>query len=178
MRNLSNKLGLIAAVSCLAWMGNVRSVRAAEENPPPPDERLQRMERRLNELAERQEQMLRRFGEQREQRIRRFGDAPRAQAPMAAPDREALRPPTPPPAPVGPAVGKPHQDRPLLGLFLLVCLICNILLAIWIAMDIRKRGEGSGLFIALAVVAGVPAAIIYSLARIGDRLPGAVKPAA
>ena len=44
-----------------------------------------------------------------------------------------------------------------------------ILLAIWICTDIRKRGEGSGIFIALALLAGVPAAIIYTLVRIGDK---------
>ena len=50
-------------------------------------------------------------------------------------------------------------------------MICNILLAIWIFTDIRKRGEGSGIFIVMALVAGIPAALIYSLTRIGDRRP-------
>jgi hypothetical protein len=49
-------------------------------------------------------------------------------------------------------------------------IICNILMAIWIYTDSRKRGEGSGIFVALALVAGIPAAIIYSLVRIGDKL--------
>jgi hypothetical protein len=49
-------------------------------------------------------------------------------------------------------------------------IVCNILLAIWIFTDSRKRGEGSGIFIALALLAGVPAAIIYSLVRIGDKI--------
>jgi len=51
----------------------------------------------------------------------------------------------------------------------LIGLIFNILLAIWIYTDIRKRGEGSGIFIALALFAGIPAAIIYSIVRIGDK---------
>jgi hypothetical protein len=54
-------------------------------------------------------------------------------------------------------------------LCLLVAFIFNILLAIWIFTDIRKRGEGSGIFIALALLAGIPAAIIYSIVRIGDK---------
>ncbi len=66
----------------------------------------------------------------------------------------------------------------LLGLVLLVCLVCNILLTVWIFTDIRKRGEGSGIFIAMALVAGIPAAIIYSLARIGDKVAAAEKPKA
>jgi len=57
----------------------------------------------------------------------------------------------------------------------LACIVCNILLAIWIYTDIRKRGEGSGIFIALALVAGIPAAIIYSLVRLGDKISLAEK---
>jgi hypothetical protein len=57
----------------------------------------------------------------------------------------------------------------LIGLLLLIGSVCNILLAVWIFTDIRKRGEGSGLFIALALLAGIPTAIIYSLVRIGDK---------
>ena len=56
-----------------------------------------------------------------------------------------------------------------MGLFLLVAVVFNILLAVWIFTDIRKRGEGSGIFIALALLAGIPAAIIYALVRIGDK---------
>ncbi len=56
-----------------------------------------------------------------------------------------------------------------MGLFFLVACISNILIAIWIYTDIRKRGEGPGIFIALALMAGVPAAIIYAIVRIGDK---------
>jgi hypothetical protein len=56
-----------------------------------------------------------------------------------------------------------------MGLIFLAAILCNILLTIWIFTDIRKRGEGSGIFVAMALVAGIPAAIIYALARIGDR---------
>ena len=52
---------------------------------------------------------------------------------------------------------------------ILVGFIFNILVAVWIFTDIRKRGEGSGLFIALALLAGIPAAIIYAIVRIGDK---------
>jgi len=43
--------------------------------------------------------------------------------------------------------------------------------AIWIFTDIRKRGEGHGIFVALALLAGIPTAIIYALVRIGDKKP-------
>ena len=57
----------------------------------------------------------------------------------------------------------------LVKLCILVGFIFNILVAVWIFTDIRKRGEGSGLFIALALLAGIPAAIIYAIVRIGDK---------
>jgi hypothetical protein len=70
--------------------------------------------------------------------------------------------------PAGPA--QAHKAlHDLLGLFMLVALIFNILAAIWIYTDIRKRGEGPGIFIALALIAGVPAALIYAIVRIGDK---------
>ena len=65
----------------------------------------------------------------------------------------------------------------MLRLIILACIVCNVLLAVWIYSDIRKRGEGSGIFIALALVAGIPAAIIYSLVRIADKVPTAGKQA-
>ena len=51
----------------------------------------------------------------------------------------------------------------------LVWLVCNILLASWIFMDIRKLGQGHGIFVALALLAGFPAAILYAVVRIGDK---------
>ena len=52
---------------------------------------------------------------------------------------------------------------------LLVLFACHILLASWIYTDIRKLGQGHGIFIALALLAGFPAAILYALIRIGDK---------
>ena len=57
----------------------------------------------------------------------------------------------------------------LLGCVLLVLFVCHILLASWIYMDIRKLGQGNGIFIILALLAGFPAAILYALVRIGDK---------
>jgi hypothetical protein len=50
-----------------------------------------------------------------------------------------------------------------------VWLVCNVLLAAWIFTDIRKQGQGHGIFIALALLAGFPTAILYALVRIGDK---------
>src|SRR5258708_39047738 len=63
MKILSWKSCLVAGVSCLMLFGNTKSVCSAQENPAGPDERLQRLEWRINELAERQDQMLRRLGD-------------------------------------------------------------------------------------------------------------------
>jgi hypothetical protein len=57
----------------------------------------------------------------------------------------------------------------LLKVALLVLFACHILLAAWIYSDIRKLGQGHGIFIALALLAGFPAAILYALVRIGDK---------
>ncbi len=51
---------------------------------------------------------------------------------------------------------------------LLALFACHILLAVWIFLDIRKRGEGHGIFIALALLAGFCAAILYALVRLAD----------
>jgi hypothetical protein len=48
-------------------------------------------------------------------------------------------------------------------------LACHVLLAVWVFTDIRKRGEGHGIFIALTLLGGFPAAVVYALVRIGDR---------
>ncbi|MGD0058422.1 MAG: hypothetical protein ABSD58_03300 [Verrucomicrobiia bacterium] len=64
------------------------------------------------------------------------------------------------------------EIRCVVGIFraiLVVWLVCNVLLASWIFTDIRKLGQGHGIFIALALLAGFPAAILYAVVRIGDK---------
>jgi hypothetical protein len=51
---------------------------------------------------------------------------------------------------------------------LFAIFICHILLAVWVFLDIRKRGEGHGIFIALALLAGFCGAILYALVRLAD----------
>ena len=88
------------------------------------------------------------------------------------PGRDGLRDNSPVPGgeiPMSPTAKILKDIAGMLHLCLFIGLIFNILLAIWIFSDIRKRGEGSGIFVALALLAGAPAAIIYSLVRLGDR---------
>jgi len=64
------------------------------------------------------------------------------------------------------------EIRCVLGIFrtiLVVWVVCNVLLASWIFTDIRRLGQGHGIFIALALLAGFPAAILYAGVRIGDK---------
>ncbi len=125
------------------------------------DERLSRLERRVNEMSERQQQTFQRG---------RLAQDQLAQRPLPGPE---VRRPALPPSPNCPV---PSAKCPLgkcgqcvvMSLLILGAII-NILIAIWIFTDIRKRGEGCGIFIALALVAGIPAAIIYTLVRIGDK---------
>ena len=61
--------------------------------------------------------------------------------------------------------------RCLLRGLLCILAVINVLTAVWVYTDIRKRGEGSGLFVVLALLGGIPATILYALVRIGDRKP-------
>ena len=98
---------------------------------------------------------------------------------VAADDEEAPRytehhEQRPPPAmcPVGPSRESQVCHRRtacFLKCFFGVLAVIHVLLAIWVYTDIRKRGEGSGIFIVLALIAGIPATILYALVRIGDR---------
>ena len=46
--------------------------------------------------------------------------------------------------------------------------IVHVLLASWVFTDNRKRGADNGIFVVLALLAGLPATILYALVRIGD----------
>ena len=73
----------------------------------------------------------------------------------------------PPPA----AKGCPMcpAGRCLLRAVLSILAVIHVLLATWVYTDIRKRGEGHGVFIVLALLGGIPATILYALVRIGDK---------
>jgi hypothetical protein len=164
--------------------GLTTPIDAADEDRSGPAERLDRMERRVNELGQWQQQLMHQLAAASEHpgsmALPGGGNLPPG---LFKPGKVGMGQPMPttgvavPPgmpvpagAPVCPA--KCCKDiGGLIGLVLLVAFIFNILVASWIYTDIRKRGEGSGIFIALALLAGVPAAIIYAIVRIGDRKP-------
>ena len=176
------QFGLTAACAALTFCGSPAPASAAEERRGEPADRIERLERRLNEMAQRQEQFMRQLGNRQERQVPPAApQLDRSRSVKSLRDRLAQRP-MPPAGPLpalagGPVPGAPRPEagKPLkeiadlVKLCFLVAIIFNILLAIWIFTDIRKRGEGSGLFVALALLAGVPAAIIYAIVRIGDK---------
>jgi hypothetical protein len=52
---------------------------------------------------------------------------------------------------------------------IIICLIVNILLACWVYQDIRKRNAGSGLWIVVTLLTGLPGALVYAIVRLGDK---------
>jgi hypothetical protein len=170
MKSLSSKLCLMAGISCLALLGSPTPVRAAADNPAAPADRLQQFEQRINQMADRQEQMMRRLDAALAAREQSAPQPGAPSAPPPPPGYETSRPALPLAGANHPVAAKILNDiHGMMGLVFLGCILFNLLLAFWIFTDIRKRGEGSGIFVALALVAGIPAAIIYSLVRIGDK---------
>jgi hypothetical protein len=55
-----------------------------------------------------------------------------------------------------------------LGLLLLICGIIHILVAIWVYTDIRQLNRGSGIWIVIALLAGLLGALVYAIVRLGD----------
>lgn len=153
----------VTLLAGMAWFGRSTPAFAAEDRNIPV-ERLERLEQRVNQMAEQQEQLMRRLGAQMERQAQMGQPAGQNRGPRLAP--LGARPPGVQ-TPGAPGLVKGVHDT--LRLLFFVWIVCNILLSIWIFTDIRKRGEGSGIFIALALVAGIPAAIIYTLTRIGDK---------
>jgi hypothetical protein len=164
MKNMMWQMYLASTLITLALFGPTAPTFAQDRGGASDRlDRLDRLERRVNEMAERQEQFMHRTGAQERRGA------------MAGPLDQNVRPSPPP---LGAPAAPPHDARAAklvkcvcdtLGLLFVIGILCNILLTIWIFTDIRKRGEGSGIFVALALVAGIPAAIIYALTRIADK---------
>ncbi|HUT45705.1 MAG TPA: hypothetical protein VMX36_05435 [Sedimentisphaerales bacterium] len=55
-----------------------------------------------------------------------------------------------------------------LGFLFLICAIVHILVAIWVYMDIRQLNRGSGIWIIIALLAGLLGALVYAVVRLGD----------
>jgi len=50
----------------------------------------------------------------------------------------------------------------------IICLVVNILLAVWVFQDIRRRNCGSGIWIVIVLLAGLLGVLPYTIVRLGD----------
>ena len=121
MKSLMWRLYLMAALGGLT-LGGAATTAFAQDERGGTGERLERLEKRVNEMAERQEQLMRRLGAQME-----------LHRPMALPGGENIRRPMQPPGapamephnPPGARAAKGAHD--ILGLLFLIGILCNIL---------------------------------------------------
>lgn len=188
MKTMIWRLTSLAAFTALTLGSGLVQAQGAEDRAAPPERkgpppsqagqppepfmrqlggRLERLEQRLDQMAERQEQWMRQTTGQRERMgaVAQPGPGNVNQPPPPLPGMRRPRPPEMAP----PMAMHRKADGGIGGLLVIAYLICNVLMAIWIFTDIRKRGEGPAIFIALALIAGIPAALIYSVVRIGDK---------
>ncbi|UCC22214.1 MAG: hypothetical protein JSW23_10530 [Planctomycetota bacterium] len=61
-----------------------------------------------------------------------------------------------------------HKEHDNAAPLLIVIAIVNILTAIWVYQDIRKRGVGSGIWIVLALLTGLLGTLVYAVVRLGN----------
>jgi hypothetical protein len=54
---------------------------------------------------------------------------------------------------------------------LLLIGIVHILVAVWVHMDIRQLNRGSGIWVVIALLAGLFGALVYAVVRLGDGKP-------
>jgi len=136
---------MVAAAVLVLWSGNTAFAQE-DENDRREMVRMERLEQQVRRLSEQQQHLA---GPREPMADPRFQQAP-ACGPMAQ-------------------KGHPRCCR-IIGLVIAVLAVIHIMLAVWVFTDIRKRGEGSGIFIVLALLAGIPGTILYALVRLGDRV--------
>ena len=64
-----------------------------------------------------------------------------------------------------------QKDKEGLQLLLLLIGIVHILVAVWVHMDIRQLNRGSGIWVVIALLAGLFGALVYAVVRLGDGKP-------
>ncbi len=62
-----------------------------------------------------------------------------------------------------------HQTMKHFCGLMLICMVVHILLTIWVYLDIRHRNAGSGLWIVITLLTGLLGALVYAVARLGDK---------
>jgi len=67
--------------------------------------------------------------------------------------------------------GEHRGPGPAILLLPLYILVVNILLTIWVCKDMHEQKIGRAIWVPLVLLAGMPAAILYAIARIADTRP-------
>ena len=106
---------------------------------------MQRIQQARNELNEQRHQLEMQWQELEHQR-----DQIRQQSPLHKP------------------MWKMERFKPFCFVVMVMCLIVHVLAAVWVFQDIRIRGTGSGIWIVIALIAGLPGALVYAVVRLGD----------
>jgi hypothetical protein len=57
------------------------------------------------------------------------------------------------------------------ALFLLMCVVVNILLTFWVYKDTKKRDNGQGIWIPIVLLTGLLGVIPYAIIRLADEKP-------
>lgn len=52
---------------------------------------------------------------------------------------------------------------------LFLCAVVHVLLAVWVYQDIKQRNSGSGIWVAIAALAGLLGTLVYAVVRLGDK---------
>jgi hypothetical protein len=65
-------------------------------------------------------------------------------------------------------MGKFHHWGAKRPLFFIICLLVNILTAVWVYQDIKIRHVGSGIWVVIALLTGLFGAFVYAIVRLGD----------
>ncbi len=81
-------------------------------------------------------------------------------------ERQMMKPPVPYGHPQGQKMPDGHAA------FMLLCAVVNVLFTTWVFRDLRKRNAGSGLWIAITLLAGFFGALVYAVVRLGDAKQG------
>lgn len=63
--------------------------------------------------------------------------------------------------------GDDDKEEEMLPLLLLVAVV-HILVAVWVHMDIRQLNRGSGIWVVIALLAGLFGTLVYAIVRLGD----------
>ncbi len=61
-----------------------------------------------------------------------------------------------------------QKDKDEVHPLLLLIAVVNILVAVWVHMDIRQLNRGSGIWVVIALLAGLFGALVYAVVRLGD----------